>query len=78
MRAIGKAKAMQLVLTGDMIGAEQAERDGLVCRVVPQAELLDEAIKMAEKISSFSRPAVAMAKETVFIYTTLHPYSSIP
>lgn len=56
---------MALVLTGDMIGAEQAERDGLVCRVVPRAELLTEALKMADKISSFSRPAVAMAKETV-------------
>ena len=65
IRAIGKAKAMHLVLTGDMIGAEQAERDGLVCKVVPKAELLDEALKMSEKIACFSRPAVAMAKETV-------------
>jgi enoyl-CoA hydratase/carnithine racemase len=65
IRAIGKAKAMQLVLTGDMIGAEQAERDGLVCRVVPRADLLAEALRMSEKIASFSRPAAAMAKETV-------------
>ena len=56
---------MQLVLTGDMIGAEQAERDGLVCKVVPRAELLDEALKMSEKIAAFSRHAVAMVKETV-------------
>jgi enoyl-CoA hydratase/carnithine racemase len=65
VRAIGKSKAMQLVLTGDMINAEQAERDGLVCRVVPKVDLLTEALKMSDKISSFSRPAVAMAKETV-------------
>jgi enoyl-CoA hydratase/carnithine racemase len=65
IRAIGKAKAMHLVLTGDMIGAEQAERDGLVCKVVPKDKLLEEALKIFEKIASFSRPAVAMAKETV-------------
>mmetsp|Transcript_14924 Transcript_14924/g.22450 ORF Transcript_14924/g.22450 Transcript_14924/m.22450 type:complete len:283 (-) Transcript_14924:109-957(-) len=65
IRAIGKAKAMEMVLTGNMIDAQQAERDGLVCRVVPKEELLTEALKMGEKIASFSRPAVAMAKETV-------------
>ncbi len=65
VKAIGKSKAMEMVLTGNMITAAQAERDGLVCRVVPNDKLIDEALAMGEKISSFSRPAVAMAKETV-------------
>lgn len=65
IRAIGKSKAMEMVLSGNMIDAQQAERDGLVCRVVPDDDLLDEALKLANKIASFSRPAVAMAKETV-------------
>ena len=65
IRAIGKSKAMEMVLTGNMIDAKQAERDGLVCKVVPNDKLLEVAIEMGEKISSFSRPAVAMAKETV-------------
>ena len=64
-RVVGKAKAMELVLTGRMIGAEEAERAGLVSRVVPAAELLDEAMKVAEKIASLSLPAVMMAKESV-------------
>ena len=65
LRAIGKSKAMEMVLTGRMIDAAQAERDGLVCKVVPNDKLLDSALEMANKIASFSRPAVAMAKETV-------------
>lgn len=65
IRAIGKAKAMEMVLSGNMIDAHQAERDGLVCRVVPNDALLDEALKLGNKIATFSRPAVAMAKETV-------------
>jgi len=65
IRAIGKSKAMEMVLTGRMIDAAQAERDGLVCKVVPNDKLLDSALEMANKIASFSRPAVAMAKETV-------------
>ena len=64
-RVVGKAKAMELVLTGRMMGAEEAERAGLVSRVVPAAELLDEAMKVAEKIASLSLPAVMMAKESV-------------
>lgn len=63
-RAIGKAKAMEMILTGNMIDAHQAERDGLCCRVVPNDELMPAALAMGEKIASFSRPAVAMAKET--------------
>lgn len=65
IRAIGKSKAMEMILTGNMIDAHQAERDGLVCRVVPNEDLLPAALKMGNKIASFSRPAVAMCKETV-------------
>lgn len=64
-RFIGKAKAMDLCLTGRMMDADEAERCGLVARVVPSDELLDEAIRVAAKIASFSRPVVMMAKETV-------------
>lgn len=65
IRAVGKSKAMEMVLTGNMMTAQEAERAGLVCRVVPDDQLMDEALKMAGKIASFSRPSVAMAKETV-------------
>jgi enoyl-CoA hydratase len=64
-RAVGKSKAMEMVLTGRRMTAQEAERAGLVSRVVPAAELLDEAVKVAERIASFSRPAVAMAKDAV-------------
>jgi enoyl-CoA hydratase len=64
-RFVGKAKAMDMCLTGRMMDAAEAERSGLVSRVVPAAELLDEALKAAEKIAGFSQPAVAMVKEAV-------------
>ena len=64
-RAIGKAKAMDLVLTGRMMDAAEAERSGLVARVVPLEKLLEEALAAAEKISSFSLPIALMAKESV-------------
>ena len=64
-RAIGKAKAMDLILTGRLMEAVEAERAGLVSRVVPTAEVVSEAVKIAEKIASFSMPIVAMAKESV-------------
>jgi len=64
-RAIGKAKAMDLILTGRMMDAAEAERAGLVARVVAAADLLDEALRIADKIASFSMPIVAMAKESV-------------
>jgi enoyl-CoA hydratase len=64
-RALGKAKTMDLVLTGRMMDAAEAERSGLVARVLPAAELLAEALKLAEKIAGFSRPSVLMAKEAV-------------
>jgi enoyl-CoA hydratase len=64
-RFVGKAKAMEMVLTGRMMDAEEAERAGLVSRVVAADKLLDEAIKVATEIASLSRPAVMMAKEAV-------------
>ena len=64
-RAVGKAKAMDLVLTARMMDAHEAERAGLVSRVVPAAELLDVAIAAAESICAFSGPSVRMAKEAI-------------
>ncbi|WP_315919199.1 enoyl-CoA hydratase [Mesorhizobium sp. SP-1A] len=64
-RFVGKSKAMDMVLTGRLMDAAEAERAGLVSRVVPADALLDEALKAAEKIASFSLPAVMMAKEAV-------------
>ena len=64
-KAVGKAKAMDLCLTGRMMNAEEAERSGLVARVVPLADLLTETLKAAEQIASKSLPSVMMAKESV-------------
>jgi enoyl-CoA hydratase len=64
-RLVGKSKAMEMCLTGRMMDAEEAERAGLVSRVVPASGLLTEAAKVAAKIASFSLPAVMMTKETV-------------
>ena len=64
-RAIGKSKAMEMCLTGRMMGAEEAERSGLVSRVVANDELLDEALKTAETIASKSKVACVMVKEVV-------------
>src|SRR3974377_1117028 len=64
-RAVGKAKAMDLILTGRMMDAAEAERSGLVARVVPQAELMNETMKAAETIASMSLPSVLAAKEAV-------------
>ena len=64
-RAVGKAKAMDLCLTGRMMGAAEAERSGLVARVVPLASLMDEALKAAETIAAMSLPAVMLAKEAI-------------
>jgi enoyl-CoA hydratase len=64
-RAVGKAKAMEMVLTGRMMDAEEAERANLVARVVPTGDLLDEALKLAETIAEKSQPMVALAKEAV-------------
>jgi enoyl-CoA hydratase len=64
-RAVGKAKAMDLCLTGRMMDAAEAERSGLVARVVPLANLMDEAVKVAETIASMSLPVLMIAKESV-------------
>lgn len=63
--AIGKAKSMDMILTGRMMGAEEAERSGLVARVFPNETLLEETTKAAAKIASYSRPSVYAAKEAV-------------
>jgi enoyl-CoA hydratase len=64
-RAVGKAKAMDLCLTGRMMDAAEAERSGLVARVVPLAGLMEEAIKTAEAIAAMPLPAVMIAKESI-------------
>ena len=64
-RFVGKSKAMELCLTGRMMDAAEAERSGLVSRVLPLADLVPEALKAAATIAGFSRPAVMMAKEAV-------------
>ncbi|MBV9395745.1 MAG: enoyl-CoA hydratase [Methylobacteriaceae bacterium] len=64
-RFVGKAKAMDMCLTGRMMDAAEAERSGLVTRVVPADQLIDEALKMATTIASMSRPVVMMTKESV-------------
>ncbi|MBV4492170.1 enoyl-CoA hydratase [Pseudomonas oryzicola] len=64
-RAVGKAKAMELCLTGRLMGAEEAERAGLVARIVPQAELVEEALKVAATIAGKSIPVSMMVKESV-------------
>ena len=64
-RAVGKAKAMDLILTGRMMDAVEAERAGLVARIVPLAQLMDEAMKVAETIVAMSLPSVLAAKEAI-------------
>ena len=64
-RAVGKAKAMDLCLTGRMMDAQEAERSGLVSRVVPAAQLMDEAMAVATQIASMSLPSVMVLKESV-------------
>ena len=63
--AVGKAKAMEMCLTGRMMGAEEAERSGLVAKVVPAAQLLDEALKTAETIASMAPLAAIATKEQI-------------
>ncbi|KJS39480.1 MAG: enoyl-CoA hydratase [Hyphomonas sp. BRH_c22] len=64
-KAVGKAKAMDMVLTGRMIDAAEADRIGLVSRVVPHDSLMDEAMKAANEIASYSLPSLMAAKEMV-------------
>jgi enoyl-CoA hydratase len=64
-RAVGKAKAMDLILTGRMMDAAEAEKSGLVARLVPPEKLMDEAMKVAEAIANMSLPSVLAGKEAV-------------
>ena len=64
-RAVGKAKAMDLILTGRMMDAAEAEKSGLVARLVPPEKLMDEAMKVAETIANMSLPSVLAGKEAV-------------
>jgi enoyl-CoA hydratase len=64
-RFIGKSKAMEMCLTGRMMDAAEAERSGLVSRVVPVADLLTEALKAADTIAEMSMPIAMMTKETI-------------
>jgi enoyl-CoA hydratase len=64
-RAVGKAKAMDLILTGRMMDAAEAEKSGLVARVVPAANLMEEAMKVAETIANMSLPSVLAGKEAI-------------
>ncbi|WOI54184.1 enoyl-CoA hydratase [Parvularcula sp. LCG005] len=64
-RAIGKAKAMEMCLTGRMMTAEEAERSGLVARVVPASDLMTSTLQVAGKIAEFSKPVAMMVKECV-------------
>jgi enoyl-CoA hydratase len=64
-RAVGKAKAMDICLTARMMDAQEAERAGLVSRVVPLEKLMDEALGVAEKVAGYSLPVVMMIKESI-------------
>jgi enoyl-CoA hydratase len=64
-RAVGKAKAMDMILTARMMDAAEAERAGLVSRIVPSDKLIAEAMAVAEKIAAYSLPVAMMAKEAV-------------
>lgn len=64
-RFIGKSKAMEMCLTGRMMDAEEAERCGLVSRIVPKGELREESVNVAKQIAGFSRPIAMMTKEAV-------------
>ena len=64
-KAIGKSRSMEMILTGEFMGAEEAAARGLVSRVVKADQLVEEALKVARKIASLSKPAVIMCKEVV-------------
>ena len=64
-RYVGKSKAMEMILTGRMMDAAEAERSGLVSRIIPADELVDEALETANKIAKLGKPSVMMAKEAV-------------
>ena len=64
-RFVGKSKAMEMVLTGRVMDAQEAERSGLASRIIPLADLVEEAVKVAQQIADLSSPIVMMAKESV-------------
>ncbi len=64
-RAVGKAKAMDMILTGRMMDAAEAEKSGLVARVVPAANLMEEAMAVADTIANYSLPSVLAGKEAI-------------
>ncbi len=64
-RFVGKSKAMEMCLTGRLMDAEEAERAGLVSRIVPAADLIEDAVKTAQTIAEMSMPIAMMTKETV-------------
>jgi enoyl-CoA hydratase len=64
-RSIGKSKAMEMCLTGRMMLADEAERCGLVSRIIPADDLIDEAIRVATQIAELSRPMIMMTKEAL-------------
>ncbi|VAX05722.1 Enoyl-CoA hydratase =_ degradation of branched-chain amino acids and alpha-keto acids [hydrothermal vent metagenome] len=64
-RFVGKSKAMEMVLTGRMMDAEEAERSGLISRIIPVDDLVEEALKTARKIADLSLPSVMIAKESI-------------
>ena len=64
-RFVGKSKAMEMVLTGRVMDAQEAERSGLASRIIPLADLVEEAVKVAQQIADLSLPIVMMAKESV-------------
>ena len=66
-RVVGKSKTMEMCLTGRIMDAQEAERSGLVSRIVPSKDLLSESIKAAEKIASMSLPIAMMTKESGLI-----------
>jgi enoyl-CoA hydratase/carnithine racemase len=65
LRAVGKSKAMEMILSGCQMSAQEAKEFGLVAKILPPGDLVNESIKVAETIAGFSRPIVAMAKEAV-------------
>ncbi len=65
VRAIGKSKAMEIILSGRNFSAQEAEQWGLVSKVLPPNEVLDEAIKLGQEIANLSQPAIQAAKETI-------------
>ena len=65
IRSVGKSKAMEMILAGTRLTAAEAHAYGLISRVVPQEQLMSEALKLAKKIAAYSTPVVAKAKDCI-------------